>query len=69
MNAALESDYAALCGSSNSIKCRHKNKTDRILLRNAERYDGDIRQCYWHVMKMKGMHARVYQAVLCSNDQ
>jgi len=69
MNAALESDYAALCGSSNSIKCRQKNKTDRILLRNAEHYVGDIRQCYQHVMKMKGTHARVYQAVLCSNDQ
>jgi hypothetical protein len=69
MNAALDGDYAALCGSSNIIKCRQKNKTDRILLRNAERYGGDIRQCYQHVMKMKGMHARVYQAVLCSNDQ
>jgi hypothetical protein len=69
MNAALESDYAALCGSSNSIKCRQKNKTDRVLLRNAECYGGDIRQCYQHVMKMEGMHARSYRAVLCSVDR
>jgi len=57
MNAALESDYAALCATSNSIKCRQKNKTDRVLLRNAERYGGDIRQWYQHVVKMEGMHA------------
>jgi len=69
MNAALESDYAALCGTSNSIKCRQKNKTGRVLLRNAERCGGDIRQCYQHVMKMDGMHACVYLAVLCSVDR
>ena len=59
MNAALESDYAALCGTSNSIKFRQKNKTDLVLLRNAERFGGDIQQCYQRVMKMESMHVCV----------
>ena len=69
MNSAFESDYAALCGSSNSMECRQKNKTDGVLLRNAERHGGAIRQYYQYVMKMEGLHVYVYRAVLCSNDR